>query len=584
MFKFESPTKQQNKQEVPKSLSAHTISPDADPSGKKILYCLEQLPSTPAYLPQDFKAEMQQNGIARGAVKVFQDHGLEAWRQRAYARGNEIHVASNISLNSIEGRHILRHELAHVIQQGNNLLNSGSETDWEHQADALHTILDKRNTVPSGTVGYPAQGIDKFNIEMPLPEEYQKLNDLMKDFDQIDYSDDTATPQTRETMFRLLHNIDLEVYRMLNLGMDVQSRIFLKEIPEYEVLQKILKISDKNYTELVGKIINTPGYDGTEFPVALDDADDADEIRIIWQRLFSKDSKIKVQTERLSDEFRTKIYSFMGKMLHYDTGAQLLITALSGPHNIQIEPSDKGPQSIVKSDETRDFSFKELKNVSVDEKNQYGNTKAFKDDFFELLRRMAVGTNYFSVDGQEYAKGAGNNVLLKMPLKHDSFDTGTGNKQAQSAPWLIFAHELGHAVKFSYGMHFSNHSLYPDKEVKDYYEDGLSTEEYANNCLVENPLRKESGMRKRIKYEGLGRIMARNFRRQLLSGELANSFKALEIFSNMAVDENNERKKIFSILNNSKLVQEEIMKNPYVIDEWRNYLKALPPTNKCTLI
>ena len=573
MFKFESNIKQQNRQEYPRPLPSHTISPDAGRASQKILYCLEQMPSTPAYLPQDFRAEMQRGGIAQRVVKVYHDHGLVALGQRAYARGNEIHVASDIPLSSAEGSRILRHELSHVIQQGSDLLNSGTESDWERQADSLHSILSKRNTIPAGIAGYPAQGIDKFDIPL-LPEAYDNLTILMGEFNKIDYSDNTATPKTRKAMFSSLHKIDLEVYSALNQGMDVEGRKLLKDIPNYDDLQHILEISNKNYTELIGTIIKNSGSNNEEIEIPVAQPNDQNQIRSIWSGILANNTIMVAPGA--SDEYKRKIYSYMGKMLHYETGIKLLSAALSGGRTIEVSPTDGNPAAVPGNES---YLSKCSNQDQIPSENSYNTIDDFEKDFFTLLSRKEENAINFSIGNQNFQSSTGCATTIKMPetMANLSFHTGSDEKEAQSEPWLVFAHELGHAVKNVYGINFNSASLYPEANLKTFYPGSKNEEEYANNSLVENPLRRESGMRSRIQYTGLELLMANRFLNQVLYVNLKEFMRSLETLINDDVIGTNDMRKLHNTLSSPGKIAQKIMENgAHATDELQDALINLP--------
>ena len=84
-----------------------------------------------------------------GGIKVFRDRGLEDMGQRAYARGNEIHIAGN---ESAYDERLMLHEATHVVQQGAGLVHGGGvlqDSGFEAQANAASY---------SGAVAIPTSG------------------------------------------------------------------------------------------------------------------------------------------------------------------------------------------------------------------------------------------------------------------------------------------------------------------------------------------------------------------------------------------------------------------------------------------
>ena len=96
-------------------------------------------------------------GVDFSGLKITRDFALGDIQERAYTRGNEIHLAPDVDTGSAEGQQILMHEAAHVIQQGTRSLSGGMLHDSALEAQA--------NDIASG-----AGHIDVSNFSMPAAE------------------------------------------------------------------------------------------------------------------------------------------------------------------------------------------------------------------------------------------------------------------------------------------------------------------------------------------------------------------------------------------------------------------------------
>ncbi|GHU58527.1 hypothetical protein FACS1894133_3450 [Clostridia bacterium] len=103
-------------------------------------------------------------GVSMSGLKVFRDSGLEDMGQRAYARGNEIHIAGN---ESVSNERLMLHEATHVVQQGTGAVRGGGlmrDSGLEAQANSSSAMASYTSDFAMPTSGDgPIQGWDFWN-------------------------------------------------------------------------------------------------------------------------------------------------------------------------------------------------------------------------------------------------------------------------------------------------------------------------------------------------------------------------------------------------------------------------------------
>ncbi|MDR0857838.1 MAG: DUF4157 domain-containing protein, partial [Oscillospiraceae bacterium] len=106
-------------------------------SNSDILNTLGELPSREIDLSAAMTAKINERfGTPLNGLRVFRDSGLEDMGQRAFARGNEIHIAGN---ESASDERLMLHEATHVVQQGSGLAQGSGllqNSSLEAQANA----------------------------------------------------------------------------------------------------------------------------------------------------------------------------------------------------------------------------------------------------------------------------------------------------------------------------------------------------------------------------------------------------------------------------------------------------------------
>jgi len=101
-------------------------------------------------------------------LKVTRDSTLSALGERAYTKGNEIHLAPDVDISSGRGQTILHHEAAHVLQQGTGVargVGALSDGRLETQADQVasgSTQIDVSGFSMPSAGGAPVQGFMDF--------------------------------------------------------------------------------------------------------------------------------------------------------------------------------------------------------------------------------------------------------------------------------------------------------------------------------------------------------------------------------------------------------------------------------------
>ena len=121
-------------------------------------------------------------GVGFDGLQVTKDPALETLQERAYTKGNEIHLAPDVDFNTDEGSRILMHEGAHVIQQGSASLGSGilSSDSLEEQANEVaygSTQMDVSGFSMPSAAGAPVQGFLDFLFNR---ERYRQSRDQRK--------------------------------------------------------------------------------------------------------------------------------------------------------------------------------------------------------------------------------------------------------------------------------------------------------------------------------------------------------------------------------------------------------------------
>ena len=99
-------------------------------------------------------------GVPMTGMKVFRDEGLQDVGAHGYAKGNEIHIATeDYNIQSESGQELLFHEAGHVVQQGSGIARGDSllyDTGLETQADAAFAAPESFS-MPGSATG-PVQG------------------------------------------------------------------------------------------------------------------------------------------------------------------------------------------------------------------------------------------------------------------------------------------------------------------------------------------------------------------------------------------------------------------------------------------
>jgi hypothetical protein len=147
-------TRKQEKSASKKEQATQT--PARGVANSDILRLLGEVPSQKIDLPSIMAQRMYERfGIEMKGLNVYRDSGLEDMGQRAYARGNEIHIAGN---ESASDEKLMLHEATHVVQQGAGIANgSGILQDSGLEAQANATSYTGDFAMPTSGDG-PVQG------------------------------------------------------------------------------------------------------------------------------------------------------------------------------------------------------------------------------------------------------------------------------------------------------------------------------------------------------------------------------------------------------------------------------------------
>ena len=109
-------------------------------------------------------------GISPEGIRVYRDRGLADLGQKAYARGNEIHVAENAgSLDSEAGHKMILHETAHIVQQGKSHSIAAGINETPALESEAHAVADGARmdatgfTAPMPAQAAPIQGLGRWD-------------------------------------------------------------------------------------------------------------------------------------------------------------------------------------------------------------------------------------------------------------------------------------------------------------------------------------------------------------------------------------------------------------------------------------
>lgn len=135
-------------------------------SNQAMLKYLDALPKQRVPEEEGIRRQLSNRfGVDFSGLKITKDAGLGDV-ELAYTKGNEIHLAPDVSPASPEGQRILAHEAAHVIQQGTMPLSGGvlSDASLEAQAHAMESggQIDASGFTMPTAAGAPVQGFFGF--------------------------------------------------------------------------------------------------------------------------------------------------------------------------------------------------------------------------------------------------------------------------------------------------------------------------------------------------------------------------------------------------------------------------------------
>lgn len=131
--------------------------------------------ASPVSLPEDTRAELEQQfGYSMSNIKFTQSASVRQLGEQAYARGNEVRFAPGVfSPHTQEGRDVLRHEVAHIIQQSKGQVRAeggmpiNTDPGLEASADAMSSAPlsagPLQTLTPASPAQAPAQGLLGFN-------------------------------------------------------------------------------------------------------------------------------------------------------------------------------------------------------------------------------------------------------------------------------------------------------------------------------------------------------------------------------------------------------------------------------------
>ncbi len=127
---------------------------------------LAALPHTERTVTNELGDKLRERfGTDMTGVRIFEDEGLkEQFNQRAYAKGNEIHInKGEFSPNTSSGEELLMHEAGHVIQQGSGMVSSSGIVESPSLESGADNISAPANfTMPTADGNSAIQGWNPF--------------------------------------------------------------------------------------------------------------------------------------------------------------------------------------------------------------------------------------------------------------------------------------------------------------------------------------------------------------------------------------------------------------------------------------
>ena len=250
-----------------------------------------------------------------------------------------------------------------------------------------------------------------------------------------------------------------------------------------------------------------------------------------WQSIAKGDGPVTIaktaaqdspQQERDADQqFEGEALSYMAKMLETSTGRQLLDVATNSSHKLTVQ---RGSKPAAGTSDSADNNAVGYEAVSDDAEGNYLPCQAEMSNVQEILqaasRNRRTEENPDGYDGiifgdKKYKFGTGAKGILDMPVGMDpttaSGDVGENNVFAQTSPWVIFAHEMGHAAKNLTGTKGSVSTRGEDGKLKsasfpqemfsaDRLRDFSGNTEEVANWYLEDALRREGQIGKKVAY------------------------------------------------------------------------------------
>lgn len=287
----------------------------------------------------------------------------------------------------------------------------------------------------------------------------------------------------------------------------------LQDMPTYENFTQLLYSIRNEHARTVDAVARetraNPQSD--ELPVYEGDIEGKDRAKKMqaWRFLTGSDRVVWDNGSQKNDQFRSEILGHSAKMLETDVGTELWNLAEASGKDIKFVPHS-APQAGAYQENMADF--KEVPDGETG--GHYLRMQPEASNIREILKAAAYNRRSeqnpdgfdgveLEVDGQvkRYRFGQGGDVFVNSDMGADlarlGGDVGDNDVAAQTSPWIIFAHEIGHAVKSMLGSKVAAFDGNGPSEMPIASSDRLndfnhSSEEMAN-WYIENDLRQESG-------------------------------------------------------------------------------------------
>ncbi|MFO0870612.1 MAG: hypothetical protein U0935_16920 [Pirellulales bacterium] len=356
--------------------------------------------------------------------------------------------------------------------------------------------------------------------------EYDKLRSAFDTYENIDPAND-PTCSDRMTALR---EIDRQIFQWFQ-----RTRApVLGDVRGFKEMKALLEKAEKTHEALVEATKDDPQvlpFDTTNLS-----QQEVQDRGTLWRSLVAGDKQLKIGG---STTFQKKTRARMAKMLQTQTGFDILNylnsprqgqtglqneivlgDKLPGPvKNLQHVRSSDVPVSYAKELDT-DSSTKDIVGPTDADGNEDPQEFPTLQEPSDLRRAIFSGAKGIIVNGKKYTFGSGSGSFVKTvdpkPGSEDSDCAGENDCETVTPGFVTLAHELGHAVNIRSGSTTRNvpelmvalwGASNPTESTQQSVEDRwTNSEEFFNILNIENAIREENGIAKRVSHKPLSAL------------------------------------------------------------------------------